>query len=409
MKRPLLTLAVVGLGSVLTLSACGSSGSGSADGTTTIRFVAADYGANGENPSRTYWESVISAFTKNYPKIKVDLQVVDWNWMVQNGNQPDVLQTGGYADFAKSGLLYPAEDVLSTSTMADFVPSMLDAGRQGETTYGIPFVSSARMFLINDTLFKQAGLDPSKPPQTWAEVTKAATALKKAGVEVPLGIPLGREEAQAESFIWMMGNGGGYQSGGEYTINSVSNVETFTQLKKWVDGGLTEKSPASVNRTDLTKDFASGKVGMINGSPGQLAELKGMDVTWSAMPGKDRQSNSTLGVGDWVMAFKKSGHRKEIKSFLDFIYQQEHTVSFATRYNLLPVTRSGLNALEKDPAQKALKPFLDILPNATFYPTSDPTWPGVSAQIKTQIGSAVSGDPTMALDALQRAAQQAAR
>ncbi|WP_175407234.1 extracellular solute-binding protein [Streptomyces sp. TRM64462] len=417
MKRRLFALSAAGVAGALalSLSACGSGGSGaSADGVTTIKFVAADYGSNGDNPSQAYWQGVIEAFEKKNPTIKVDLQVINWNdidaqvkTMVQNGDQPDVLQTGGYADFAESGLLYSVPEVLSVATEGDLIPAMADAGRQDGTAYGIPFVSSARMFLINNELFRKAGLDPEKPPKTWAEVTAAATALKKAGVEVPLGIPLGKEEAQAEAFIWMMGNRGGYQdSGGAYTLNSTANVETFTQLKSWVDAGLTQQSPASVNRTDLTKNFASGKVGMLNGFPGQLSELKGMDVTWTAMPGRNEQSPTTLGVADWVMAFKKGGHKKEIKAFLDFAYQKEHTVRFAKTYNLLPVTQSARTALQDDPAQKALKPFLDILPTATFYPLSDPTWPGVSAQIKTQIGSAVS-EPQKTLDALQQAAQQA--
>ncbi|GAA4890497.1 extracellular solute-binding protein [Streptomyces coeruleoprunus] len=417
MKRRLFALSAAGVAGVLalSLSGCGGAGSGpSADGVTTITFVAADYGSNGDNPSRAYWQDVIKAFEKKNPTIKVDLQVINWNdidaqvrTMVQNGDQPDLLQTGGYADFAKSGLLYSVPEVLSVPTEADLIPAMADAGSQGDTRYGIPFVSSARMFLINNALFRKAGLDPKKPPKTWAEVTAAATALKKAGVEVPLGVPLGKEEAQAEAFIWMLGNNGGYQdSSGAYAINSAANVETFTQLKGWVDAGLTQKSPASVNRTDLTKNFASGKVGMLNGFPGQLSEIKGMDVTWTAMPGKDAQSRSTLGVADWVMAFKKGGHKKEIKAFLDFAYQKEHTVRFAKTYHLMPVTRSALAALQDDPAQKDLKPFLRILPTATFYPLSDPTWPGVSAQIKTRIGSAVS-EPRQTLDALQQAAQQA--
>ncbi|MGW5425182.1 extracellular solute-binding protein [Streptomyces sp. NPDC003943] len=418
MKRRLLPLSIAAVVGSFLLSACGG-GSGSAtgpDGVTTISFVAADYGSNGDNSSQAYWQDVIKAFEKKNPKIKVDLRVINWNdidaqvkTMVQNGNQPDLLQTGGYADFAKSGLLYSAPEVLSVGTEGDLIPAMADAGRQDGTAYGIPFVSSARMFLINNALFRKAGLDPKKPPRTWAEVTADATALKKAGVEVPLGVPLGKEEAQAESFIWMMGNGGGYQgTGGKYAINSPANVETFTQLKKWVDAGLTEKSPAAVNRTDLTKNFASGKVGMLNGFPGQLAELKGLDVTWTAMPGANATSTSTLGVADWMMAFKKGGHRDQIKAFLDFAYGKENTVRFAKTYNLLPVTQSARTALAADPAVKDLGPFLDILPTATFYPLSDPTWPGVSAQIKTQIGSALD-DPQKNLDALQQAAEQAGR
>ncbi|MGF1426611.1 extracellular solute-binding protein [Kitasatospora sp. LaBMicrA B282] len=416
MNRRFLVLSAAAAVGALALSACGSGGGSgsSADGTTTIKFVAADYGSNGQNPSQAYWQGVISAFEQQNPKIKVDLQVINWNdidtqvkTMVQNGNEPDLLQTGGYADYAKDGLLYPAQDVLSGSTATDFLPTMALAGQQNGTQYGIPFVSSARMFLINNTLFKQAGLDPTKPPTTWDEVTADATALKKAGVEVPLGIPLGHEEAQAESFIWMMENHGGYQdSSGQYTINSPANIATFTQLKSWADAGLTEQSPASVNRTDLQKDFASGKVGMLDGFPGQLADVKNMDVTWAAMPSKDGVTKSTLGVADWMMAFKKGGHQEQIKAFLDFAYRKENTVKFEKEYDLMPVTQSALTEFQSDPDEKPLQPFLQILPTATFYPLSDPTWPAVSAQIKTQIGSAL-GDPKKTLDTLQQAAQQA--
>ncbi|WP_229929318.1 extracellular solute-binding protein [Kitasatospora xanthocidica] len=414
MNPRFLLLSAVGVAGALALSACGSGSGSSADGTTTIRFVAADYGSNGQHPTQAYWQGVISAFEQQNPKIKVNLQVINWNdldtqvkTMVQNGNQPDVLQTGGYADFAKNGLLYAAQDVLSGPTAIDFIPSMARTGEQDGTQYGIPFVSSARMFLINNALFRKAGLDPAKPPRTWDDVTAAATALKKAGVEIPLGVPLGKEEAQGESFIWMLENHGGYQdANGHYAINSQANVDTFTQLKSWVDAGLTEQSPAAVNRTDLTKDFASGKVGMLNGFPGQLADLKDMDVTWSAMPGKDTAGKTTLGVGDWVMAFKKGGHKDQIRAFLDFAYSKDNTVRFAKEYNLLPVTQSALTALQADPDEKALQPFLQVLPTARFYPLSDPTWPAVSAQIKTQIGSALT-DPRKTLDALQQAAQQA--
>ncbi|MFF9644220.1 extracellular solute-binding protein [Kitasatospora aureofaciens] len=417
MKRRLLSLSAATLAGALALSGCSkgsNSGSTSADGVTTIKFVAADYGSNGQNPTQEYWQGVISAFEQQNPKIKVDLQVINWNdidtqvkTMVQNGNQPDILQTGGYADFAKNGQLYPAQDVLSAGTAGDFLPAMAHAGEQEGTQYGIPFISSARMFLINNELFKKAGLDPANPPKTWADITADATALKKAGVEIPLGVPLGKEEAQGESFIWMLENHGGYQDDkGKYVINSQANIDTFTQLKSWVDAGLTEQSPASVNRTDLAKDFASGKVGMLNGIPTQLNDVKNMDVTWTSMPGKDGASKATLGVADWMMAFKKGGHKEQIKAFLDFAYSKDNTVKFDKEYSLLPVTRSALTALQADPDQKALTPFLQILPTAVFYPLSDPTWPAVSAQVKTQIGSAAT-DPKKTLDALQQAAQQA--
>ncbi|MFD0280051.1 extracellular solute-binding protein, partial [Kitasatospora sp. NPDC127111] len=71
----------------------------------TLKLVAADYGDKESNSSKAYWNGVVSAFTAANPEIRVDVQVVNWNdidqqvkTMIQSGNVPDVLQTGGYAD-----------------------------------------------------------------------------------------------------------------------------------------------------------------------------------------------------------------------------------------------------------------------------------------------------------------------
>lgn len=422
MKRTSLgmsTMTALSAAGVLLLSACGGGSGGSSDGTVTLKLVAADYGSNGQNPSQAYWDNLVSAFEKDNPKIKVSVQIINWNdidkqvaTMVQAGNQPDILQTGGYASFAKDGLLYPAASVLDASTQADFISSLTQAGEVGGTQYGIPFVSSARQFLINNALWKKAGLpmngSSAVAPKTWADVEKDAKALKAAGVEIPLGLPLGSEEAQGESFMWMMQNGGGYQdSSGKWAIDSPQNVATFTQLKAWVNEGLTEKDPAAVNRTDLYKDFASGKVGMLNGHPTQLGDIKtdNLSVTWAPLPSKDGTGNATLGVADWMMAFKKSGHQAQIKTFLDYVFTKQNTVKFDEEYNLMPVTKDALDQVKTD--VPALVPFLNALPDAKLYPLNDPTWDSVSANVKTQIGSAVTGDPQSVLSTLQKQAQQA--
>ncbi|PYC78700.1 ABC transporter substrate-binding protein [Streptomyces tateyamensis] len=406
----------------LALTACGGSSSGSgssADGTTTIKFVAADYGSNGQNPSQAYWDGVVQAFEQANPKVKVDLQVINWNdisaklaTMVQNKQYPDVVEGPGYASFAQNGLLYGANDVLDASVQSDLVPALAKAGQQNGTAYGIPFVSSSRAFLINNALWQKAGLPMSGSqavaPKTWAEVETDAKALKAAGVQVPLGLPLGSEEAQAESFMWEMNNGGGYtDAAGKWTVNAPANVATFQQLGKWVDAGLTEKDPGSVKRTDLYADFASGKVGMLNGMPTQLDDIKknNLQVTWAALPTAQAGGTpQTLGVGDWIYGFKPGGHAAQIKAFLNFAFQKDNQVKFDEEYNLLPVTKSAITQVQTD--VPALVPFLNALPAAQFVPVANPAWDTVNAQVKTQIGGALK-DPQGVLDTLQKAAATA--
>jgi multiple sugar transport system substrate-binding protein len=413
MNKPFTAAAALGLGAVLALAGCSSSGSSSNDGTTTLKLVAADYGdgPSAPNGSDKFWKHVVDEFQAANPKIKVNVQVINWNdidkqvsTMVQNGQVPDILNTGDYAGFVKDNLLYPVSDVLSPNTQQDLIPVFADKGKVNGTAYGIPFVSSARALFYNKDLFAKAGI--TAPPKTWDEIKADATKLKGAGVTEPYGLPLGNEEAQAETFLWTLGNGGGYKdASGKWAIDSQANVDTFNWLKTNLVGpGLTEPNPGTKNRKDVWADFGAGKVGMANGGPMSIpifeaGGLKNFGVT--PIPGRTAPLDTTLGVEDWIMAFNKNGHKDAIRKFMDFYFSSDAQAKISDTYKLLPVTASASAKLSTDPN---LKPFLDLLPKATFYPFTDPKWSDVNTQIKQTVGGAVTGDPKTILGAIQKTA-----
>src|SRR6185369_12625705 len=61
-----------------------------------------------------------------------------------------------------------------------FAPAAATLGRLDGKTYGVPFVLSTPVLYYNASLFTAAGLDPAKPPATWAEVAAAAAKIKAA-------------------------------------------------------------------------------------------------------------------------------------------------------------------------------------------------------------------------------------
>ncbi|WP_329570574.1 extracellular solute-binding protein [Kitasatospora sp. NBC_01266] len=421
MNKRVLSFAAACAISTLTLTACGSSGgsgSASADGTVTLKLVAADYGDQASNSSSLYWNDLTKTFEAANPKIKVDVQVINWNdidtqvkTMIQSGNMPDILQTGGYADKVADNLLYPTSDVLSPATASNLIPSFAKAGQVDGTQYGIPFVSSARAFFYNKTIFAQAGI--TTPPQTWDDIKNDAALIKaKVPGVTPYALPLGPEEAQGESMIWELGNGGGPTDGsGKYTLNSQANIDTFSWLKSnLVAPGLTYANPATTDRKTAFADFAAGKAAMLNGHPSliQMSTAGKVDYGVAPIPGKNGALKSTLGVADWMMAFKKNGHQAQIKQFLDFAYSEQNTLKFDETYNLMPVTQDTLQAMTSSGKHPDLTPFFALLPQAAFYPVGNTTWDTVSAQIKQSIGTAVSGDPAKVLGDLQKKAQDAA-
>lgn len=410
----ILTVCAVG---ALGLTACGDDGSGSDGEATTIKLVAADYGDKASNASKVYWDDVVKRFEAKNKDIKVDVQVINWNdidakvkTMIQGGNVPDILQTGGYADKVADDLLYEADEVLSPKTKENLIASFAKAGEVDGTQYGIPFVSSARLMFYNKEVLDKAGVEV---PQSWDDVAAAAQKIKdKKAAEIPYALPLGPEETQGETMMWELGNGGGFTDAeGEYTLDSAQNVETFDWLKEnLVDPGLTYENPATTDRKTAFADFAAGKVGMLNGHPTliQMAKDGGVDYDVAPIPGKDGPLDSTLGVADWMMAFKDGGKQEQIKKFLDFAYAEENTLKFDEMYNLMPVTTDTLETMQSNGKHKDLEPFFEVLPAAEFYPLGNTSWDVVSAEIKKSGGKAVSDDPGKVLGELQGKAEDAA-
>ncbi|MET9774723.1 extracellular solute-binding protein [Streptomyces sp. NPDC006367] len=391
------TVAVMcALGMTAVLGGCGITG-GSDE--VTLRLVAADYGDSKANSSQHYWNDLARAYEADHPDVHVEVTVHSWNdvdrevrEMVDAGEAPDMAQIGAYSDYAAEGLLYRADDVLSIPVQADFVSQLATAGQVDGVQYGMPFAASTRVLFYNKTLFAKAGVTP---PKTWDDLAEAAEALKSKGVKYPYALPLGAEEAQAETMQWMLSGGGGYTDDvGIYSIDSPQNVTTFTWLKDELVGkGLTGPvAPGKLDRADAFAAFANGDVGMLNGHPSLMkaASAKGVEYGMVTTPGIDGASRSTLGVTDWMTAFKKNGHQEEIGDFLDFVYSEENVLGFSREYDLLPVTSSASEVMSTAAEDKDLKPFLDELLLSELYPVGKTSWASVSAEVKKSIGRAVA-------------------
>ncbi|MGW4224910.1 ABC transporter substrate-binding protein [Streptomyces bauhiniae] len=416
-RRTAGTIAVVSaLGMTAMLGGCGSTDSSD----TTLKLVAADYGDSAANSSKKYWAALVDAYEATHPDVKVQVSVYSWNdvdakvkAMVDSGNAPDMAQIGAYADYAAAGKLYPMSDTLSIGTQADFVPQLADAGDWNHTPYAMPFAASTRVLFYNKTLFQQAGITP---PTTWDELASDAEALKAKGVKYPFALPLGPEEAQAETMQWLLSGGSGYTDDiGTYTIDSAVNGETFTWLKDDLVGkGLTGPvAPGRLNRAAAFAAFADGQVGMLNGHPTLIrqAEAKGVKFGMVPSPGRTGRARAAMGVTDWMLAFKQNGHARQIGSFLDFVYEQKNVLDFSRKYGLLPVTTSASEAMSGSDAKTdvPLHAFLEQLPTAEQYPVNKTSWAAVSAAVKKDIGQAVSpgGSPAGVLTRLQAAATAA--
>ena len=198
--------------------------------------------------------------------------------------------------------------------------------------------------------------------------------------------------------MWAGGNGGFYFKDGQWVINSQENVDTLNFLKGLVDAGYTQPSPATTNRTDGAFPlFAQGKAAMMNGAiffPGELKKANStVNFGTTPTPGSRRQvERHARRARTTSSRFKKEGNQAAVQKFLSFLYQPDNYAGFLKAAGgFLPATKSAGAAMGSDPA---LKPFIDVLPSAIFYPSDQASWDATKGAIQTTIGTAVQGaDP----------------
>lgn len=409
--------AVVAAGA-LVVAGCSEEGGGgdASDGETagSIKVVMAQY----SDATPPFWEKVVADFEAANPDIDVDLQVIDWNTLLeqvptwtQTRTFPDVLNFNAYSQFAAEELLHPVSDVADEALQEDLVDSLVPNGEMDGTAYGIPFIASVRSLGYNEKILDEIG---AEPPTTWEELSQVAQQATDAGY-TGYCLPLGAEESQAEFSLWAWSNGGGWQDdAGEWTIDSEENLEALEYLRGLaLDQQVTEPNPGKVNRTDgCWESFAQGDVAMTAIMPlgtFQTSFMANTDVQWGSTPFPRSSADIpefTLGVTDFLMAFQKPGNTEPVKKFLSFVFEKDRYLEFIQSEGFLPTTDSASEAMADDPIAG---PGIELLPSAQFYPATDPAWNQVQKAVQSQLGTAMEPDtdPASVLETLQQTAESA--
>lgn len=407
-------IAAVGLTAALTLSACGFGGDSggsddAAEGTTALDLLVPSY----SDQTQALWEGIISDFEAENSDITVSLDVQSWDNIndvvrtrIQSDEAPDILNIDAFAGFAADDLLFPAADVLSQETLDDFQPSFAENASVDGEMYGLPLIASARALFYNQALLTQAGVDA--PPTTWDELLADATAISALGNGVyGYGMPLGSEEAQAETSIWTFGGGGSWGDDAEITVDTPENLAAVEFMQQMIEAGATQPDPGASDRTPMLDVFVQGQIGMAVGLPptvGQIEENNPeLDYGTAPIPTQDGEP-VTLGVADHLMAFTNDDGAKQdaIRTFLDYFFSADVYTGFVDAEGFLPTTQSGSEALAD---KEEIATFLEALPDAQFYPSTNPSWSAAQGAMQTNIGTIAQGaDPATVLADVQAAA-----
>jgi len=210
----------------------------------------------------------------------------------------------------------PWDDLIKTpddqAWLKSFYPGFMENSQTGGKTWGIPFQRSTIVLYYNKEAFKEAGLDPNRPPANWKEQVEYAQKLTKRdasgkvtqwGIQIPSsGFPYWLFQALAiEAGTNLMNSAG--------TQTYYDRPEVIEGLTYWVD--LVKKykvHPEGIVDWGTTpKDFFERKVAMMWTTTGNLTNVKTnakFDFGVAMLP-SGKQRGSPTGGGNFYL-FKKA-------------------------------------------------------------------------------------------------------
>lgn len=374
---------------------------------TTISVLAPSYAES----SKADWEAVIAKFRETYTNVEVNLQIEGWDDFsskvqarIQAGDLPDILNDNNFASAAEGKLLYPIDELLSAETLASIEPALLKNGLGVDgVQWAAPDIATSRLMAYNTDLFEAAGI--ADPPKTWAELEDAATKISALGSDTyGYGLPLGREEAQVESSLWLWGAGGDWAVDGTLTANQPNAVKAFAEMKKLIDAGSTQPDVGSTNRQQAADLFNNGKLGMMMSHSGLLSVTRKdfPDTKFALAPVPSESGDPVaLGVTDFIIAFNNqdADRKAATAALLDVLYSDEMYEGWYKGTGLLPVTSSMIEKGAAEAGDDA--PFYDALGFVSFLPVGNPAWDSLQAALQGTAGTLQSDTPENVLAAIQ--------
>ena len=357
-----------------------------------------------------YMFPLAKEFEKLHPDITIDVKHVQFSDITNDlarasitGGLPDVSYIDNpYIDLFRSrGLLLNLAPMIAQSKVIDlskFYSGPLAAVKYGDAVYGIPRGANTLALYYNADMFKAAGLDPAKPPQTWAELYADAKKLTDPAKQV-YGIAfsaVASEEGTFQFLPWIQMAGGDYNK-----LNTADDVKALEFWQTLIDQKLASPDTLVRSQFDSTATFNAGNAAMAISGPWELPRMSQdakFDYRVALLPTMTQGSPhvSALGEGDNVI-FARSRHPQQAFEFLEYLDQQMPRVW--NEWGFLPAEQVNVEN-PKWPA--AYKVFIEALQTARVRGPS-PQWPQISQAIQTAIQSALTHQATakQALDTAQ--------
>ena len=359
---------------------------------------------------------ILERFEKEHPGAKVRMEQLTWQSglekitaAIASGNVPDLCELGStwMPRMLESGQLADW-----SAGVADLRPELRgwELCTIGDAVYGIPWVMGTRALFYNKTLFARAGLDSTRPPETWEELRAAAAAVHRLGHGVSgYGVQAGERYVLFKKFMpFAWGNGGRILSDDlrAAVFDSPENraaLEFYLSLRPV---GLMERQDV------LDRAFKEGKIGLqISGAwlfksiPRDAPGLR-YGVALVPRPDRERGTHASFAGGEVLVSFAGARQRQAALELARFLVRPENALALSEAAKSVQPAGVSIDtaAYYREHPDEALM----VRQFETAVPTPNhPAWVDMEAAIEDEIEQALF-DRKTAAEAVAAAQQRLA-
>jgi len=357
-KRTLALLLI--LACFLSSAGCGKKQEGSGDDIQVTFW----YGFGG--PLGESLEKMIADFNATHPEVRVTgVSMGQYAALSQKimaaiaaGNPPTLAQVyeNWTANFIEAGAIVPMQKFVegpngfSQEELADIFDVFLEGGTFDGQLWTFPFNKGIPALYYNKEMFKKAGFDPNRSPETWEEFRQMALKLT---VDSDGD---GKPEQWATSFsiptifamfqLILVQNGGHILSpdGSQFLFNSPIGVDALQYLKDLVEKDrVAYIAPGAYEHQT---DFVSQKVAMIQG---HIVSRKYMEPQLTFEPGiaaiPRGKKPAVMLTGTNLAIFSKASEEQQRAAwdFVRWLAEVKQQARWSVETSYVPIRRSALD------------------------------------------------------------------
>ncbi len=372
---------------------------------------------------------LVDEFNEQHPTIYVDL--LDMPQMEQKvftatagGVPPDLalfdrFRIAAYAE-RNAFLDLTGRAARSSIRQEDFFDTCWDECVYRDGLYGIPYNTDVRVLFWNKQIFREAGLDPERPPRTWEELrefSRKTTKRKPSGELEQVGfVPLSGFALFGNTWLYLYG----WQMGGEYmnedgtrtTLNDPKIVAALQWVTDFVnDYGIRDLMQFNTGFGIKELDpFLAGKMSMAGEEGFLLSRIRqynpNLEFGVAPLPWPKDGVHATWSGGFALVIPSGADHPEAAMEVVRFLVSKEAQTTYGEISEQMPANKEAAQSsyFLEDPYWKV---FIHEMPYSRFRPVTPVgtvMWDELALALERAVNGALT--PQAALDLAQKNAQR---